>query len=151
MGVGRTRRVLWSGVIAFATDVILRFERTRRGGAAEESLGVARALELATEAAKGNRDEAGRLRRELAELEAEQGRLVELLMDRGIAEAAKASISRKPTDAEKQRAETLAALDGLHDDANDNTEGIAAIVREVFAAAREILAAAATPLSSTGS
>ena len=28
-------RIVWSGVIAFATDVILQFERTRRGGATE--------------------------------------------------------------------------------------------------------------------
>lgn len=56
---------------------------------------IARALEIATEGAKGNREEAGRVKREVAAAEEQQARLVELLMDRSIPEAAKAAITRQ--------------------------------------------------------
>ncbi len=94
---------------------------------------------------EGNREEAGRIKREVAAVEAEQARLVELLMDRALPESAKGAIGRKLTEAEQQRAALLAALDGLHDDANNNLQGLAAVIRETFTAARENLAAAATP------
>jgi hypothetical protein len=106
---------------------------------------IAKALALATEAARGNRDEAGRLNRELADVEAQQARYVELLMDRALPAPAKAAIGRQMTEAEQTRADLLAALDGLRDDATDNLEGLAGIVRETFAAARRNLRAAATP------
>ena len=107
---------------------------------------IARALEIATEAAAGNRADADRVRRELADAERQQERFVELLMDRALPEAAKAAIGRQMAEAEARRAELLASLDGLHDDANANTEQLAAVIHECFVAARENLAAAATPL-----
>jgi hypothetical protein len=102
-------------------------------------------LELATEAVKSNRVEADRLKTELADVEAQQARFVELLMDRSISDPAKQAINRQMTEAEKRRDDLLAALDGLRQDANDNTESLAAMVREVFDAAKENLQAATSP------
>ncbi len=106
---------------------------------------IERALALATEASKGNRDETARLKSELAEAESDQARLVELLMDRDISADAKKAISRKMTDTEARHAGIIAAIERLHTEANDNVEGLAAIIRETFEMARENLAAAATP------
>jgi hypothetical protein len=60
---------------------------------------LARTLELATESAKGNRDDAARLKRELAAVELEQARRGELLMDRELPAAAKAAIGRQMSEA----------------------------------------------------
>ena len=66
-------------------------------------------------------------------------------MDRAIPDAAKLAVTRKMSEGEARRTKILAAVDGLHEDANSNTEGPAAIIRETFAAARENLHAVATP------
>jgi site-specific DNA recombinase len=106
---------------------------------------IARAIEIAGEATRGNREDAKRIKDELADVETDQERLIELMMDRAISATAKQSINRKMTEAETRRAALLASLDGLREDANANADGLAAIVREVFASARENLASAATP------
>jgi DNA invertase Pin-like site-specific DNA recombinase len=92
---------------------------------------IARALELAAEATRDNREDAKRIKDEIASVEAEQARLIELLMDRAISGPAKETINRKMTEAEQHRTALLAALDGLREDANDNTDALAGIVREV--------------------
>jgi site-specific DNA recombinase len=51
--------------------------------------------EAATEAMRGNRSEADRIKREIATLEKDQERMVELLMDRDIAPATKQAVNRK--------------------------------------------------------
>ena len=102
---------------------------------------IAIALEAAGRASQGSREDAARIKGMLADVDAEQTRSRELLADRALPDAAKAAIGRQMADAEQRRTDLLAALDGLRDDANDNLEGLAAIVREVFAAARENLAA----------
>jgi hypothetical protein len=56
---------------------------------------IARALELATAAVSRNRAQGDAVQAKLAEAEVRQGRLVELLMDRAIPEAAKASTGRE--------------------------------------------------------
>ena len=106
---------------------------------------IARALEIATEAVKTNRNEGDRIKQALAEVETRTARLVELLMDRDIAGGAKGAISREVSEAEERRTLLLAALDGLREQANTDTEGLVQAVREAFEVARENLAAAATP------
>ncbi len=106
---------------------------------------IARALELAAAAVKSNRGEADRIKSELAAVEGRQSRLVELMMDRQIPASAKATFGREMAEAEDRRAMLLAALDGLREQANAHTAGLAAAVREAFEVARESLAAAATP------
>ena len=106
---------------------------------------IARAMEMAHEAVKDNRDEADRIKRQLADADAEQGRLVELLMDRAIPEAAKQSIGRKLAEVEERRTLLLAAIDGLREQATADTEGLAAAVRAAFEDARQQLAEASTP------
>jgi site-specific DNA recombinase len=106
---------------------------------------IARAIEVATEAIKGNREAADRLKGEIASIEADQARHVELLMDRKIGEVAKREVSKAMADADARRLELQRSLDGLRDDANQNTEVLAAMVRKVFDEARENLAAAVTP------
>lgn len=102
-------------------------------------------VEVATEAVRGNRAAADRLKAQIAEVEGEQARHVELLMDRQISDAAKQAISRKMTETEARRAELQASLDRLREDANDNTEAIAAMAKQVFDEARAGLASATTP------
>ena len=106
---------------------------------------IARATELAREAVKSNRGEADRLKADLAAVESDQERLIELMMDRSIGEAAKQSINRKLADAEARRAKLHEALDGLRETANENTDQLAETIRELFDAAQENLAAVATP------
>ena len=66
-------------------------------------------------------------------------------MDRAIPEAAKASIGRELAEVEQRRGELHASLDGLREQANDNTDAIAEAVRRVFERARVGLAQASTP------
>jgi DNA invertase Pin-like site-specific DNA recombinase len=106
---------------------------------------IRQAIGVATAAVRSNRDEAARLKSELAAVEADQSRLVELLMDRSIADAAKATISRKLADAEARHQTLRAALDDLREDANDSTEELAEAVREVFEQAKQNLAAIDSP------
>jgi replicative superfamily II helicase len=106
---------------------------------------IGRAMEIATEAVKDNRAEADRINRQLADVEREQSRLVELLMDRAIPDAAKTSLGRKLADVERQRELLLAAIDGLREQATADTAGLAKAIRHAFDEARESLASVATP------
>ena len=106
---------------------------------------IAGIVEFAREASKGNRDEAVRIKGDIAAAEKEQARLVELLMNQDIGDAAKAVISRKLAEIESKRADLLAAVDGLHDEANNNTDLIAKLARQVFEDLRDGLQRVATP------
>ena len=106
---------------------------------------VGKAVEIALASSQNNRDEAARLDGELAEVEARQTRLVELLMDRGIGDAAKAAVNRQLTEAEGQRKSIQAARDALHDQANANTEELASTIRELLEAAGDNLASITAP------
>ena len=119
-------------------------DRFRRAFEQSEKI-IARAVELATAAARGNRDDANRLKRELATVDGRQTRLVALLVDPDIAPATKQALNRQIANAETERADLLSALDRLREDANMNTEELAQAVREAFAEARESLAMATAP------
>ena len=106
---------------------------------------VARAVEIAREASKGNRQEGERIKAEVRAIEVEQERLVELVMDPSLNGSMKTILNRKAAELEQQRATLQTALDGLRDSANDTTEGLATIVRAVFSRARKSLADIATP------
>ena len=106
---------------------------------------IARAMEIASEAVNDNRGEADRIKGDLAEVEQEQSGLVELLMDRAIADSAKQAISRKLAQIEDRRNLLLAATDGLREQATTDLEGLMQAVRDAFDQARESLASAATP------
>jgi hypothetical protein len=106
---------------------------------------VARAIEIATEAVRSNRDDADRIKRDIMVIEEEQGRMIELLMDRAIADTAKVAISRKMSEAEAARTRLQSSLDDLRQESNLNTDEMSRIVRETFYEARANLAAVATP------
>ncbi len=106
---------------------------------------IERALGIATAATQQNRTDAERIKAELLELDAEQDRRGELLMDRALPEAAKTVIGRQMADAEQRRQMLLASLDRLREQANADTEGLAATIRQVFDEARDRLATATTP------
>jgi site-specific DNA recombinase len=106
---------------------------------------IAVALKVAAEAVRENRQDADRIKAQLAEAEGEQSRLVELLMDRGITAKAKDAIGRKLAEVEERRDALLAGMDGLREQATADTEGLAAVVEEIFNDARESLDKAVTP------
>ena len=106
---------------------------------------IAEALEIATEAAQGNREDADRIKAQLSDIESQQRRRGELLMDRAIPDAAKATIGRQMAEDEQQRTLLLAALDGVREQAGADLEGLAAAIRECFDDARQRLAEIATP------
>lgn len=118
-----------------------RFERLPR---LEKHI-IARALELATAAVKNNRGEAERIKADLAEVEAEQDRGLELLMDRDLTATTKAKVNRMMAETEGRRDELQRALDRLREQATVDTENLARDIHEAFETARENLAAAATP------
>src|SRR2546421_12288486 len=82
---------------------------------------IARALQVAADAVRENRDDPDRIKSQLAEVEQEQARGVELLMDRSISEVAKKAISRKLHETEQRRELFLAAMDGLMEQTNADT------------------------------
>lgn len=86
---------------------------------------IERATEIALAAVKGNREHADRLKAEIVDVESDQTRLVELLMDRSISDASRSAINRKLAAGEARRAELAAALDRLREDANESTEEVA--------------------------
>jgi DNA invertase Pin-like site-specific DNA recombinase len=92
-----------------------------------------------------NRGDAERIRAEIKELDARQTRSYELLLDRSISEGTKQAINRQMTEAEAERAHLQSALDGLLNDANDNTDALVNTIRDLFDTAKENLAAAGTP------
>jgi hypothetical protein len=106
---------------------------------------IALAVRLATDATQTNRVEGDRIKAELVEVEAEQARLVELLMDRAVPDVVKQSVNRKAAEVEARRVALVSSLDGLREGANQNTEALASIVRETFAKARKNLLEVATP------
>ena len=83
----------------------------------------------------------------LAGVEQEQARLVDLIMDPAISDIVKRSVDKRAADADAdaRRVALLASLDGLREQANENTEDIAEAARRIVQRARENLAAASTP------
>ncbi len=106
---------------------------------------IARALEIADAATKDNRAAADRVKSQLADSERDEARLLDLLMDRDIAPAAKKSIGRKLAEIEDGRTLLMASMDGLREQATADTEGLAAAIRAAFDDARRSLASASTP------
>jgi DNA repair exonuclease SbcCD ATPase subunit len=106
---------------------------------------IRKAVAIASQAAESNRDEAGRIRRDVADIEARQSRLVELLLDRGVSEVTKQSVNRQMAECEVDRQRLQAAITNLHDQANDNTETLAETIRALLDAAKENLAAVTKP------
>jgi hypothetical protein len=90
---------------------------------------IAWALEAAMESVKSNRDDATRIKAELAEVEGEQAVLIERLMDKAIPAAAKDAIGRKLAEVEERRNVLLAGIDGLREQATVDTEGLAEAIR----------------------
>lgn len=109
-----------------------------------ESL-ISRLLDMAKQAAKSNRGEADRIRAELKDIDGEQARLLELLMDRALSDVTKQTINRKMAETETRRGVLTAALGNLHDQANADLDGLAEIVRDVFCEAERSLESADTP------
>ncbi len=106
---------------------------------------IAGLVAAAKQATQQNRGHADRIKADIGEVEREQARLVELLMDRDITTPAKAAIGRKLADTEARLGELRASLSGLHEEANDNTEAIAIAAQRVLERARQGLEAASTP------
>jgi site-specific DNA recombinase len=108
---------------------------------------VSQACKLAAKMVASNRGEADRIKGEIASLDKDLSRLGALLVDADIAAepAAKKALVRQLADVEHKRDGLLSALDNLRDDANENTEGLAATIRELLEVVRENLGGAATP------
>ena len=97
------------------------------------------------EVVKENRQDASRIKEQLAEVEDEQATLIERLMDKAIPAAAKEALGRKLAEVEKRRNMLLAGIDGLREQATDDTEGLAGLIRKAIDDARDMLTSAATP------
>jgi hypothetical protein len=95
---------------------------------------------------KDNREQADRLKTEFRIIEAEQAWMIELLIDRDIASAAKQAINRKLADSETRRADMQKAIDDLRENANGSAEELVTIVRDTYKEAKQNLANAATPV-----
>jgi len=102
------------------------------------------AIEEARKLLDSNRDEAKRIRGQLAEADRKIGSLTRLLMDPDIGMAAKKAISRQLGEEEADRDRLQQAISELADRANDSTGRLAGAVRQALVEARQSLDAVAT-------
>ncbi len=93
---------------------------------------------------KQNRSEAQRVRAQLDQVEAEIDSLMRLLRDKDIDSTAKKVISRQLGEQETERERLQGVVSALAEQANENTERLADVVRQALDEARESLASAAT-------
>jgi hypothetical protein len=108
---------------------------------------IAGAVADATAATKANRDATDRIKADVAAADREIERLGALLVDPDVAAepSAKKALLRRMGEAEANRDALKSSLDALREDANQNTDALAAMVRQVFDEAKHDLAAAVTP------
>jgi hypothetical protein len=108
---------------------------------------VGKAADIAKHAVEHNRDEADRIKAEIAGADKEIIRLGGLLVDPDVeAEPmAKRGLLRRMAEAEGRREALQAALDGLRENANSNAEGFAESVRRLIDATNGNLQALNTP------
>ena len=93
---------------------------------------------------KQNQREVQRVRSQLDQVEAEIDSLMRLLRDKDIDPTAKKVISRQLGEQETERERLQGVVSALAEQANENTERLADVVRQALDEARESLANAAT-------
>ncbi len=105
---------------------------------------IAEAVILAEEQIAGHREQAGRLKIEIAELDSQIGDYLRLLVDRDIEALTKKAISGKIAAAQAKQDQVRAALDHVGEQTAQSAGAMASACRAAFSEAREAFSEAAT-------